>query len=82
MLFNIISKDNQYNEIRIDAISAIEVQSYHSNSHQKLTLEKFMVYDDFTVPKIICRVLNHNRVKIAEEIEFETSKRSFYSYSD
>ena len=46
------------------------------------TLEKFMVYDDFTVTKIICRVLNHNRVKIAEEIEFETSKRSFYSYSD
>ena len=34
MLFNIISKDNQYNEIRIDEILAIEVQSYHSNSQQ------------------------------------------------
>lgn len=34
MLFNIISKDNQYNEIRIDAILAIEVESYHSNSQQ------------------------------------------------
>ena len=34
MLFNIISKDNQYNEIRIDAILGIEVQSYDSNTRQ------------------------------------------------
>ena len=48
MPFNIIAKDNQYNEIMIDFL-------FNLNRPGEI-IEKVMIYDDFTVTQIICRV--------------------------